>query len=184
MQFKSKAQLQAEKNAAMNGQMIVDDVNRTRPEATHIPLLTLDDIAQEAKDRLIGMPQEPEADPDKFVEFEVPDYPKSIYDSAHIENEMRDFNTQLGNANRPVIKTYTPPPVPQAIADATRREMEAGRQRVAEFAEVEAIRREQMANRTKEPWEGNTTQVFRPAAYVPDPKQPDRTGTLRVLSER
>lgn len=179
MQFKSKAQLAALKAAETSEPTIVDDVKREPPETTPIPLLTLEDVVQQAAAEGAGLGAPP-AD-DSFISFEVPDYPKSIYDAAVIENEMMDFNTQLGNAMRPEIKSYTPPPVPTAIAAATLREMEAGRARVAEFASVEQQRRAIIAARPKEPWEGNTTQVFRPAAYVPDPRGVDRTGTLRTI---
>lgn len=181
MQFKSKAQLAALKAEETNAQMTNGGDPTQQPELIPIPLLTLEGLptlaAEDAAKVAQGEPVE-----DKFVSFDVPDYPKSIYDSAHIENEMMDFNTQLGNANRPVIKDYTPPPVPAAIAKATLAEMEAGRARVAEFAAVEGIRRAAVAARPKEPWEGNTTQVFRPAVYVPDPRGVDRTGTLRTIT--
>lgn len=176
MAFKSKLPPQGQTPTVTSAPTIVADAVSQSTEATPIPLLTLEDIITGALDEL------PPVVEDKFIEFQVPDYPKDLYNEAVIANEMRDFNTQLGNAMRPEIKTYTPPPVPPAIAEATRREMEAGRKRVAEFAAVEQQRRVVMAERKKEPWEGNTTAVFRPTAYVPDPRGVDRTGTLRVLS--
>ncbi len=169
MQFKSKAQLAALKAAETNEP--TTDVAEASPPSDQTPIST----------------PPPETDPpaeDNFIQIVAPDYPKTLYDSAMVENEMRDFQMQLGNAMRPEIKTYTPPPVPKAIAEATRREMEAGRQRVAEFAAVEGQRRVIIANRVKEPWEGNTVEIFRPISFVPDPKAADRTGTLRVLSNR
>lgn len=181
MQFKSKAQLAALKAEETNAQMTNGGVPTQQPDPTPIPLLTLEDVAKQAATGGSAAIVDPVPE-DKFVSFEVPDYPKSVYDEAHIDNEMRDFNVQLGNANRPVINAYTPPPVPAAIAKATLAEMEAGRARVAEFAAVEGIRRAAVAARPKEPWEGNTTQVFRPAVYVPDPRGVDRTGTLRTIT--
>lgn len=169
MQFKSKAQLAAEKKSAETSeQTIIADVVSQSPDPTPTPTAEAEAAPAE----------------DNFIQIAVPDYPKQLYDAAVIENEMMDFNTQLGNAMRPVIREYTPPPIPTAIAEATRREMEAGRQRVAEFAEQEKLRRVLVATeqRRKEPWEGNSVSIFRPQAYVPDPKAPDRTGTLRVLN--
>lgn len=181
MQFKTKAQLAAQKAAEMTGQMTNGGDPGQSPTTTPIPLLTLEDVAKQAATGGSAAIVDPVPE-DKFVSFEVPDYPKSIYNEAHIENEMMDFQQQLGAAMRPPIKEYTPPAVPAAIAAATRLEMEAGRARVAEFAAVEGIRRAAIAARPKEPWEGNTVQIFRPAVYVPDPRGVDRTGTLRNIN--
>jgi hypothetical protein len=79
----------------------------------------------------------------------------------------RQFYEKLSARQEPP-KVYVPPPVPERIAENTRLEMEAGRKRVAEFAE-------QQANRPQPapppPSEGTNTAVFRPNDYVPDQKK-------------
>lgn len=110
---------------------------------------------------------EPEQAPPPLPE-EVPavEYPKDLYELAHIENDHRTFEARLAEACQPVVKEYTPPPVPVQIAENTRREMEAGRRRVAEFAELESKRQATINEpRKKEPWEGTNTPVFRPGEF-------------------
>lgn len=94
---------------------------------------------------------------------EVPDYPKDLYDAAHIENGHINFNNAIMAVRAPNHgkPEYVPPPIPAAIAEATKREMEAGAKRVAEFAEQKAAQ-QAIAKRTPEPWEGKSTAVFRP----------------------
>lgn len=94
----------------------------------------------------------------------VPDYPKDLYDAAHIENGHIDFNNRIlavrgPNQGKP---PYVPPPIPEAVSKQTELEMAAGAHRVKHF---EALRAEQkeIAARTKEPWEGKSTAIFRPA---------------------
>ena len=94
----------------------------------------------------------------------VPEYPKDLYDAAHIENGHRDFNDRImavraPNQGKP---EYVPPPPPPAIAAQIKAEMEAGAKRVAEFAAQKAANKA-LAKRTPEKWEGTNTPVFRPS---------------------
>lgn len=91
----------------------------------------------------------------------VPEYPKDLYDEAHIENEHRDFNQRIMEARAPREKEVIPPAVAPGIAAQTLAEMEAGRARVAHFEEIEANRKT-IAARVPEKWEGKSTPVFRP----------------------
>lgn len=89
------------------------------------------------------------------------------YRAAHSENMKRDFVTGVMAARNVVEKPYTPPAVPERIAESTRLEMAAGAKRVAEFEQIEA----QRPKRPVDPSNGTMTPVFRPADYVPDPKK-------------
>lgn len=98
----------------------------------------------------------------------VPEYPKDLYDEAHIENGHRAFNDRLmavraPNGGKPA---YVPPAPPAAVATQTELEMAAGAKRVSHFQEQEAARKEQVAARVHEKWEGKTTAVFRPPAFT------------------
>ncbi len=105
---------------------------------------------------------------------------KTHDEMARMESDAikRAFYEKLSARQEPP-KVYVPPPVPERIAEATRLEMEAGRRRVAEFAE-------QQANRPKpaepHPSEGTSTAVFRPADYVPDQRKGQ--GTVASASAR
>jgi hypothetical protein len=94
----------------------------------------------------------------------VPEYPKDLYTEAQIENEHRDFNQKLIEARAIREKPeYKPPPVPPAVIEQTRLEMEAGAKRVAEF---EQMKKEQKAlARVPDKWEGKTVEVFRPPDF-------------------
>lgn len=114
----------------------------------------------------------------------APSYPKELYDDAHIENEHRDFNAKLMEARSPNKgkPEYVPPPVPPAIAEATRLEMEAGKNRVTHFEKIEAERK-LIAARVPEKWEGKSTPIFRPAdfeEYKPKSKAP--VGALNEMN--
>lgn len=87
------------------------------------------------------------------------------YQQATNENISRNFLTALAAARSPKVNVYTPPPVPPAIQENTRLEMEAGRKRVAEFEAMEALR----PKRPVEPV--NSVPVFRPDNYIPDPRK-------------
>lgn len=106
------------------------------------------------------------ATPPKPEPLVVPDYPKNIYNEAHVSNDRMDFEERLMASRAPPdVKPYVPPPVPDAIAERTRQEMQAGAKRVEEFKVIEQDRRIQAATRAKEPWEGETVEVFRPGNF-------------------
>lgn len=94
---------------------------------------------------------------------------REAYDDAWVENSHRDFAIRIAQARAPAPKPVVLPCVAPGVAEATRREMEAGAKRVAQFAEAEAHRR--VIPRKKEPWEGNSTPVFRPIDFIPDPSK-------------
>ena len=94
-------------------------------------------------------------------------WPKELQTEAEDEDRKRDFVAEVFAAREtPAAKVYTPPPVPDAVKTQTQLEMEAGRQRVAEFEAIEASRPK------RRPQTNETMQsVFRPADYVPDQKK-------------
>ena len=94
------------------------------------------------------------------------DFSKEDQLHAESDNLKRDFLQRVAAARAPEIKPYTPPAVPPRIAEQTRLEMEAGRQRVAEFAEQQASR-----PRPAPQQDGSMTPVFRPEDYVPNQKK-------------
>jgi hypothetical protein len=85
---------------------------------------------------------------------------------AESDNLQRDFMARIAAARAPDPKPYTPPAVPERIAEQTRLEMEAGRRRVEEFAALEASRPKR-APQT----DGSMTPVFRPEDFVPNQKK-------------
>lgn len=114
----------------------------------------------------------------------APNYPKELYDDAHIENEHRDFNLKLMAARGPNQgkPEYVPPPIPPAIAEATRLEMEAGKARVEHFSKIEAERK-LIAARVPEKWEGTSTPLFRPGNFEEyKPKSKNPVGALNEMN--
>lgn len=98
---------------------------------------------------------------------EAPNYPKDIYDEAHIEDGHREFNNKLleARAARDDVVFKPPDPHPDVLA-RTQAEMDAGAARVAEFDAEKSKRAEDTSpTRKPEPWEGQTTEVFRPADF-------------------
>lgn len=89
-------------------------------------------------------------------------------DMLHAESEdlKRDFLARVA-ASRAAAepKPYTPPAVPERIAEQTRLEMEAGKQRVKEFTELEASRPR------RPPPDTGMVAVFRPDEFVPNQKK-------------
>lgn len=99
----------------------------------------------------------PSPDQDQVVE-----YPKDLYDGAQIENSHRDFNDRLTEARAPKVNDYVTPPVPEGIVKQRDLELQAGRERVVHFEQVERERLKISATRVPEKWEGSNTPVFRP----------------------
>jgi len=96
-----------------------------------------------------------------------------IYDEAMEVNREHDFVQAITAARRPPEKpTYVPPPVPPAVAEQTRLEMEAGRKRVMEFAAQEIERQEAHERHKRDKWaDKGSVEVFRPPEYVPDQRK-------------
>jgi hypothetical protein len=88
--------------------------------------------------------------------------------ALHIESEelRQDFLKRVAVARYKEDKPYTPPAIPERIAENTRLEMEAGKKRVDEFAAMEASR-----PRPKPQVDQGTTAVFRPDDFVPNQKK-------------
>jgi len=82
---------------------------------------------------------------------------------------IRHFADQLREANKSEVKVHTPPPVAPAIAEQTRREMQAGAEAVARHAAAKAARPALVLSARELAAQGSSTPVFRPADYVPDP---------------
>lgn len=106
--------------------------------------------------------QPPQAEAAPRADVPLVQLPPSVRDEAERENMHRDLAQRLAAANQPKVDTYVPPAVPEQIAKTTQAEMAAGAKRVAEFAELEAIRKQMNATRAAEAWEGKNTAVFRP----------------------
>lgn len=96
---------------------------------------------------------------------------------AENENKVRDFMGKLAAAKRPEDTPYVPPPIPLRIAEQTRKEMETGAARVAEFEAQQAAR-----PRARPETDRSMTPVFRPADFVPDQKKGQ--GNLASASAR
>lgn len=94
---------------------------------------------------------------------EYSEIPKDLYDEAWVEHSHRGFNDRIMAARTPVIKAVIAPAVAPQILATTQMEMEAGRKRVADFAEAEMQRR--AIPRKKEAWEGSNTPIFRPGQF-------------------
>lgn len=87
---------------------------------------------------------------------------------AERENTKRGFMDRVMQARaNQKPKEYTPPERPAGIVKTTNEEMAAGAALVAKRAAEDALRKVP----PKEKWDGDTTSVFRPADYVPDPKK-------------
>lgn len=91
---------------------------------------------------------------------------RELRQQADDDDLKRTFMERVAVARAPLTTAYVPPPVPSQIAAQTLLEMQAGADRVAQFAEQERLR-----PRPKPPEDGNTTAVFRPEDYVPDQKK-------------
>lgn len=96
-----------------------------------------------------------------------------IYSEAAESNREHDFIKAIMAARAPVEKPpYVPPVPPPAVQEQTRLEMEAGRKRVMEFAAEEVARQEAHERHRRDKWaDKGSVEVFRPPAYVPDPKK-------------
>jgi hypothetical protein len=94
---------------------------------------------------------------------------QELYDAAESDNRGFDITRAIYETRATsAVKPYTPPPVSEAQMEQTRLEMEAGRAAVAKHAAAQAHRPAPVRN---DPREGNTTTVFRPDDYVPDPRK-------------
>jgi len=100
---------------------------------------------------------------------DVQNFTRDVQEQAENDNMQRDFMVAVAAARNPEPKPYTPPPIPERIAEATRLEMEAGRRRVSEFAAIEAARPKPQPQ--AQPGNATMTPVFRPADFVPDQKK-------------
>lgn len=95
------------------------------------------------------------------------DFTKEDQLHAESDNLQRDFLARVAVAKQEGMpKPYVAPAVPPLIAEQTRLEMEAGRRRVEEFAQIEASRPRRVPQT-----DGTMTPVFRPDEFVPDQKK-------------
>lgn len=112
------------------------------------------------------------------------DVPKAIYDEAQEDHRRYLFRELILEARLPSQVEHAeaaPPPVPPAIAEQTRLEMETGRKRNEHYAGIEAQRLKMVEAQKKDQWADKPTeQVFRPANYIPDPRKTPGQRSLTV----
>jgi hypothetical protein len=97
-------------------------------------------------------------------------FTRELQEEAEAENLKKDVLGRIlaaRQAHDDEGKAYVPPPVPPAVAEATRLEMEAGRKRIAEHEAAAAHR----PRPPVDPREGGSRPVIRPDDYVPNFKQ-------------
>ena len=99
--------------------------------------------------------------------------PASVFADADEDNRRRDFTLAIVEARTPPPEPeQVKQPIPKALAEQTRLEMEAGAKRVAEFAANERERQDAMERHKRDKWQArNNEEIFRPGEYVPDQKK-------------
>jgi hypothetical protein len=82
---------------------------------------------------------------------------------------LQEFVDKVRAVNKSENKPIVVQPVNPHIQKRTNDEIAAGRKAAAAHAAARAAN--PPAPHKKEPWEGSSTEVFRPADYVPDPRK-------------
>lgn len=94
-----------------------------------------------------------------------------LHQEAVAENEKADFRARiLAARNAKPAPEPVKPPIAERVAEQTKAEMAAGKKLVEQRAAEQAMR-SGMPRPAPDKGEGTTTEVFRPANYVPDVKK-------------
>ena len=93
-------------------------------------------------------------------------------DRLHAENNERrkkEFTLAVLEARKPEVKPPVAQPVAPGMVERTAKEMAEGARMNKVHEDAKALRPSQVPSAREKQAAGNTTPVFRPANYVPDP---------------
>ncbi len=93
-------------------------------------------------------------------------------DRLHAENNerrKREFTLAVLEARKPEVKPPVAQPVAPGMVERTAKEMAEGARMNKVHEDAKALRPSQVPSAREKQAAGNTTPVFRPADYVPDP---------------